>query len=107
MVDYVKIAKRDSQLINNEVDKMNGILFDIKKKKKYEEELKNRFSDVANTPASAEEIKEDQAAPEDLGTRTAVQLNYENAEISNSKIFEGKRVRNDTEILSEAIKEHQ
>ena len=49
-IDYVKITKRDSHNVSREVDKMNGILFDIKQKKKYEEELKNRFSDALNTP---------------------------------------------------------
>lgn len=50
-IDYVKMTKRDSHNVSREVDKMNGILFDIKQKKKYEEELKNRFSDALNTPA--------------------------------------------------------
>ena len=57
VTDYVKMAKHNSVLVSREVDKMNGILFDIKQKKKYEEEVKNRFSDVLNTPAG--ELTED------------------------------------------------
>ena len=38
-------------MVTKEVDRMNGILFDIKQKKKYEEGLKNRFTDFTNTPA--------------------------------------------------------
>ena len=52
-------------------------------------------------------MKEDQVIQRGLEAGTANQLDEENAELSNSKIFDGKRVRNDTEILSEAIKEHQ
>ena len=100
-IDYVKMTKRDSHNVSREVDKMNGILFDIKQKKKYEEELKNRFSDALNTPAG-DEMTEDQG----LGANIANHLDDENAEVFNTQKYDGKRVRKDTEILSEAIKEH-
>lgn len=42
-----------------------------------------------------------------LGANIANHLDDENAEVFNTQKYDGKRVRKDTEILSEAIKEHQ
>ena len=42
-----------------------------------------------------------------LGANIANHLDDENAEVFNTQKYDSKRVRKDTEILSEAIKEHQ
>ena len=41
--DYVKVARRESRFLANEVQKLNGILSDIRLDKRYEDQLKRRF----------------------------------------------------------------
>ena len=54
-VNYVKNAKRDSVFLANEMHQMNGLMSDIRQTKKYEKEIKRRYTveDVDEEDAQA------------------------------------------------------
>ena len=101
-------ARRDSRFLTNEVQKMNGLLSDIKMDKKYEEQLLKRYGGEDISPTKKEDLSPIEAkSGKDVDDTVQVSLDMP-TNISDSKILDdAPRLRKDEEILSDAIREHK
>ena len=103
------MAKRDSAFLKNEMSQMNGLMSDIRQDKKYEGELKRRYSVIDNAadaalPKSAPPQSTDESQQQLLDD--SQDLTALTAEMADGMPSLKQSQKKDQEILGKAIKEH-